>query len=126
MEQRTIIQVTTENRTGPNGLQTYVRLVLENMPTTGADLPTISVKGFNAAPNTVRPELDTNGIVYAGDTILKLYNGRNDCDIITASYQENPYAWKHSYLQHISFKHDVTKGELNRSYAEEGGVMAYL
>ena len=33
---------------------------------------------------------------------------------------------KHSFIQHISFKHEVTKQELNRSYADEGGVTAYL
>ncbi len=126
MEQRTVVSVDTEVWVGPQGSQTYVKLTLENTPTTGADLWSISVKGYNFAPNTVRPELNTSGITYAGDRVLKLYNGRNDCDTITASYQENPYARKHSYIQHISFKHDVTKQELNRSYAEENGVQSYL
>lgn len=126
LEQRTIVAVDTEDWDGPNGTKTYVRLTLENMPTTNADLESIDVKGFNAAPNSVNPALDTNGIVYPGDRVMKLYNGRNDCDIITGSYQQNPYSFRHTFIQHISFKHEVTKVELNRSYAEEQGVIAYI
>lgn len=55
-----------------------------------------------------------------------MFKSRNDGDAITNSFGILPNTAKRSYLQHFGYTVNFAKGELNISYASEGGVKDFI
>ena len=106
---------------GPHGNLPYMRLTLET-----GDLPLLTFKGYNAAPNNIIPERNTPDYTYPGDEVQYAFHGRNDCDLIDNESPVIPYKSRYSYIQHVSATLYMKKGDLNKSFASENGVMDYL
>lgn len=124
-----IIRTITAIDTAVFNGQTYTRLTLEGNGNPG-ELPLVTYKGRNVAPNSINTFLnDPNQWyqgTYPGDKILKLFHSRNDCDPITNTFQLQGYNMKQSFIQHLGYKFSMNKNELNRSYDTKDGVMDYL
>jgi len=120
-ETRTIVSVSTEDWTGPHGNRSYIKIEVEN-----SDLPNLHMKGYNLAPNAVKPEFNDGVKVYPGDTVLRLYGGRNSCETIIGSTQDTPYRMKQSFIQFVDTSWTMTTAELNMSYDTMDGVNTYL
>jgi len=124
-----IIRTITAIDTAVFNAQTYTRLTLEGNGNPG-ELPLVTYKGRNVAPNSINTFLnDPNQWyqgTYPGDKILKLFHSRNDCDPITNTFQLQGYNMKQSFIQHLGYKFSMNKNELNRSYDTKDGVMDYL
>lgn len=63
---------------------------------------------------------------YPGDFVLKLFHGRNDCEPITNTFQTYGNKMKQSFIQHLGYNFQMTKGELNKSYDTKEGVLSFL